>query len=606
MSVDRRLLTLLRPYTGLFVLAIAASALSAVFDGGVIVVLVPFLKHLFGTAGALAGATPLEGLVDRTIGPLFAGATRGGAALRAMALLGLALALKNGFGYLAQQTNVRIQESLVRDLRTRLFRHLQQVDLGFFQASRSGQVLNTLIQETDGAKVAVSAALVSLVQHAAVVMVTLAILAGISIRLTLLTLALAPLLLGGVRLLLRRLRRHVAARVEERAELTGLAAERLGAMKLIRASGTEPEEAERFARAAQQYRRRVIRVDRYHYLSGPVTEIFAGLVLVLVLWAATVPAIAGQPLGPEATIVFLLAALKTMSPLKHITQFPAHWAAATASASRVFALLDLPAVEAPKDGEREASFERAIEYEGVGFRYDGGPPVLQDVSFRIGKGEVVALVGPSGAGKTTIADLLPRFWDPTAGAITLDGVALTGISRQSLRSLVAVVGQDTMLLNDTVRANIAYGKSGASDQEVARAAEAANAAGFIERMAEGYDTVIGERGTRLSGGQRQRIAIARALLRDAPILILDEATSALDNESERLVQEAIDRLMADRTVLVIAHRLTTVRHADRILVVDGGRVVEQGSHDALLARNGLYRRLHDLQFLEHEGSVGVP
>jgi len=219
------------------------------------------------------------------------------------------------------------------------------------------------------------------------------------------------------------------------------------------------------------------------------------------------------------------------------------------------------------------------------------------VSFEVPKGQVVALVGPSGAGKTTLVELLPRFWEPTGGRILLDGVPLNTLTRGSVRDLMAVVGQDTILLNDTVHANIAYGMPQATRAEVERAAEAANATEFVARLPEGYDTMLGERGARLSGGQRQRIAIARALLRDAPILILDEATSALDTESERLVQQAIDRLMRDRTVLVIAHRLATVRHADQILVLDGGRIVERGTHDALLASGGLYRRLHDLQFL---------
>jgi ATP-binding cassette, subfamily B, bacterial MsbA len=225
------------------------------------------------------------------------------------------------------------------------------------------------------------------------------------------------------------------------------------------------------------------------------------------------------------------------------------------------------------------------------------------VSFRMPRGKIVALVGPSGAGKTTIADLLPRFYDPSAGQILMDGVPLTRLSRRSLRSLMGVVSQETVLLNDTVLANIAYGSFGASREQIESAARAANAAGFIATLPQGYDTMLGERGTRLSGGQRQRIAIARALLRDPPILILDEATSALDTESERLVQQAIERLMQQRTVLVIAHRLATVRDADEIVVLDAGRVVQRGTHEQLLQAGGLYRRLYDLQFRDEEPAL---
>jgi subfamily B ATP-binding cassette protein MsbA len=271
-------------------------------------------------------------------------------------------------------------------------------------------------------------------------------------------------------------------------------------------------------------------------------------------------------------------------------------AVALASAERVFALLDEPVSDVDRPGAVAARFERDIVFDNVSFRYGTEAPVLSDVSFRLNKGEVLAIVGPSGAGKTTLVDLLPRFNEPVGGHIYLDGVPLDTIQRRSLRGILGVVSQDTVLLNDTVEANIAFGSAGATRAQVEAAATAANAAEFVAGLPQGYDTVLGERGTRLSGGQRQRISIARALLRDPPILILDEATSALDTESERLVQEAIERLMKDRTVLVIAHRLATVRHADQILVLEGGRVVERGSHDELIGRGGLYRRLHDLQF----------
>jgi ATP-binding cassette, subfamily B, bacterial MsbA len=400
----------------------------------------------------------------------------------------------------------------------------------------------------------------------------------------------------GVRVLVKRLKRYSQIFAHERGELTATVTERLGAMKLIRAFGAEAAEGERFAAQAERYRKGIVRTQRFALLTSPVSELFGGAMIMVILWAASNPSISNVTLDVNNTIVFLMAATRLMSPLKAITQVPAQLAVAEASATRVFEVLDIPVSEVDAPGAREARFEHDLVFDRVTFGYDPGTPVVQDVSLTVRKGEVVALVGPSGAGKTTLLELVPRFHEPTSGRILLDGAPLGELTRSSLRKLIAVVSQDTVLLHDTVRANIAYGRTGASDEEVHAAAVAANAHQFIQSLPERYNTVLGERGARLSGGQRQRIAIARALLRDAPILILDEATSALDTESERLVQEAIERLMRDRTVLVIAHRLATVRHASRIAVIDEGRMVEVGTHAELLVHAGLYRRLHDLQF----------
>jgi subfamily B ATP-binding cassette protein MsbA len=378
-------------------------------------------------------------------------------------------------------------------------------------------------------------------------------------------------------------------------------------VRLIRAYGEEARESRRFHAQATRYRKQVIRTQRFSSLTSPLTEVFSGFLVILILWAGSRPGLIGLggPLAPEAIIVFLMAALKLTSPLKTIASYPAVMAVTLASAERVFEILDEPSTEVDRPGEGEARFEREVRFEEVTFRYGGGDPVLSEVSLTLPKGRVVALVGPSGAGKTTLADLLPRFHDPVGGRITMDGVPLTRLTRRSLRSLMGVVSQDTVLLNDTVHANIAYGSPTATREQVMAAARAANAEAFVLQLPQGYDTVLGERGTRLSGGQRQRIAIARALLRDPPLLILDEATSALDTESERLVQQAIDRLMAQRTVLVIAHRLATVRDADEIVVLDAGRVVQRGSHEQLFRSGGLYRRLYDLQFRDQEPALAA-
>jgi subfamily B ATP-binding cassette protein MsbA len=299
-------------------------------------------------------------------------------------------------------------------------------------------------------------------------------------------------------------------------------------------------------------------------------------------------------LPAENLVMFVAAMLFVVTPLKNLSKLSTLVQQASASAQRVFDLLDTAGER--RGGVKPASFEREIRFENVCFEYEPGEPVLRDVSFTARRGEVVAIVGSSGAGKTTLVDMVPRFYEPVRGRVTIDGVDTAEMSLPSLRALMGIVTQETILFNDTVYNNIAYGSPSATREDVERAARAANAHDFIRQMPRGYETVVGDRGAQLSGGQRQRLAIARAILRDPRILIFDEATSALDSESERLVQDAMDRLLAGRTTLVIAHRLSTIRHADRILVLDRGRVAEQGTHAELMERRGVYHRLYQLQF----------
>jgi subfamily B ATP-binding cassette protein MsbA len=605
---ELRLLRLVVPYRGLLALGLCTTFLASLLDGVTLVILIPLLKHLFGTTGELrAGSTQLEAFVTRVTDPLVAGLTPGQAAARLVVVLVVGLLLKNAMSYASSQISVGVQEGLVRDLRTRIFDHLLTLDLGYFQRTRAGQLISGIITEVDQTKTVITASLVSLFQNLVVVATTLVILSQISFRLTLLTLACVPLMVMLLQTLLKRLRRHARARTHERGEVTATITERIGAVRLIRAYGEESRESARFATQATRYRKQVIRTQRFSSLTSPLTEVFSGFLVILIIWAGSRPGLVGlsAPLAPEAIIVFLMAALKLTSPLKTISSYPAVMAVTLASAERVFEILDEPNTELERPGEGPARFERDIVFDRVSFHYAEGDPVLIDVSLVLPKGRVVALVGPSGAGKTTLADLLPRFHDPSGGQILMDGVPLTRLTRRSLRSLLGVVSQDTVLLNDTVHANIAYGSPGATRSQVEAAARAANADLFIAQLPLGYETLLGERGTRLSGGQRQRIAIARALLRDPPVLILDEATSALDTESERLVQQAIDRLMAERTVLVIAHRLATVRDADEIVVLDAGRVTERGTHDQLFRAGGLYRRLYDLQFRDQEPALAA-
>src|SRR3989454_538802 len=596
MGRSGRLFLLLRPYALLFVANLVATFVASVMDGATFVLLIPFLRTLFGHDPLnVAGGSAVERLLAVAVGPLFAAGSPGAALRNVVLVLVAAMVIKNVLAYLASVSSVAIQENVVRDLRVRLFGHLQTLPLDFFQRTRGGQLLSRVINDTDAVKTVVTAALASLVQNVSLIVVYVAILVGLSWQLTLVALVCAPLLVLIVRPMVGRVRWRSREQADQRGELTSLVSELVGSIKLVRAYVAEAFEANRFRALANRYRKGVLRAQRYALLTSPVSEVFAGAVIVLIFAVGTRLALGQaavlQPLQPEVLIAFIAVALRLMSPVKSVANYPTTMAGALAAADRVFEVLDLASEEGDRPGEIEH-----FEYRGVSFSYNGQAPVLEGLDFEVRRGQVVAVVGPSGAGKTTLVDLLPRFYEPKRGAILMDGVPITRFTRTSLRGLMGIVSQETILLNDTVLANISYGRSDFTLEQVQAAARAANAHDFVSQLPEGYRTLLGERGTRLSGGERQRIAIARALLRDPPILILDEATSALDMESERLVQEAIDRLMARRTTFVIAHRLATVQHADLILVLAEGRIVERGTHATLYAAGGLYRRLHDMQF----------
>jgi ABC-type multidrug transport system fused ATPase/permease subunit len=509
----------------------------------------------------------------------------------------VALILKTGLEYTAQLGGVTIQEGVARDLRMQLLHHLQALPLTYFHETKAGQTVTRLINDANQVKMAVNTALASLLYSGLMTLVYVGILLALSVRLTLLIMGGGTMLLFITRPLSTGLRRHWRELAAQQGELTSMVDEMVGSMKLVRAYGAETFEAERFEHVAERYREGMLRVQRFSSLWRAGGDVLGGVMIVLILLAGTRLALVDPlTLRPEVLITFLVVSLQLMPPLKTLSTAPTMMSAALASADRVSELLETPPDETDERGAAAAVFHERIEYRRVSFGYRAETAVLRDVDLEVARGQTVAIVGPSGAGKTTLVDLLPRFYEPTAGEILLDGVPIARYTRRSLRSLMGIVSQEPILLHDTVFANIAYGRTDFSREQVRAAARTANADDFISRLPKGYDTRVGERGIQLSGGQRQRIAIARAMLRDPPILILDEATNQLDSESERLVQDAIDRLIRDRTVLVIAHRLATVLHADLILVVSEGRIIERGTHEALLAAGGHYGRLYDLQF----------
>lgn len=592
MSPTARLLGYARPYWALLGMCLVAAVFVSTLDGATFALLIPFFRALF-RVGPPESPTGVEHLVDGLLRSVL-GVQSGAAALRSVAVLVLAtVVIKNIVVYAAGHLGGRLQESLTRDLRRDLYSHLQRLGLGFYHRARGGDLIHRMLSAPEMAKVVVSQAFVSAIQNVAVVLVYLGILFSISWRLALIALLLAPLIVAVMVPLLRRIRAQSRASFDRRGDLASMMAETIEGVRLVKAHAAEAYERRRFDQRIRAYFDQAMKANRLTVLAHPLSETIGGAVIVLLLVAGTGTAV-GPALRPELFLAFLAVTLRLLPPVKALSQFPVQVTHSSAAAEKLFEIMDLPADDVDQPPARPfAGFQSEIVFDDVWFAYEPDQWVLRGVRLRVQRGEVVAVVGPSGAGKSTLVDLLPRFIDPTKGAVVIDGVRTTAYARQSLRRSLGIVSQQTIIFNDTVRANIAYGdQAGASSEAVEAAARAANAHGFIERLPNGYDTVLGERGARLSGGERQRIAIARAILRDPPVLILDEATSALDSESERLVQEAVERLMEGRTVLVIAHRLSTVARADRIAVLDRGVIVEEGSHAQLVKSGGVYQRLH--------------
>jgi subfamily B ATP-binding cassette protein MsbA len=598
MHVYRRLFGFLRPHAWRMTAAISSNMIASVFDAFAFTLLIPFLNALFGQQQLIPGDLGFISNAQEWLIGAFLDPARPMDSLRVVIFLMLALVLaKNVCVWLGGQLGAGLQEYVTRDLRDAVFRHLQRLPIGYFQRTKTGQIMSTVLADTEQTRGVITEVVTRTLQNATMVIVNVVVLVTISARLTLVALVIAPLLTIALLPILRKLRRGHRRLRGEYGEITSVLQEVISGVRLVKSFGGEPYEDARFTRASESYAAGAARITRISFLSQPLTELIGTAIAVLILWIGAQQALQSQGMGGAQLITFMIIVMRLLPPLKQLSQMPTTAQQSLAAAERLFGVLD-EHTEAHLDRGTKvaAGFRDAIEFDHVDFAYDA-EPVLSDITFQARRGDVVALVGPSGAGKSTLVDLIPRFYQPTSGRIMLDGVDTREIRLDSLRSLTGVVSQDTVLFNDTVLRNIAYGAAGAkSREEIMRAARAANAHDFIMELPQGYDTVLGERGTRLSGGQRQRLAIARALLTDPPILILDEATSALDAESERLVQEAIDRLLENRTVFVIAHRLSTVAHADLILVLDRGRVVERGTHDELLSRRGVYHRLHSLQF----------
>ncbi|MEX2048665.1 MAG: ABC transporter ATP-binding protein [Gemmatimonadota bacterium] len=605
MAALARLLPFLRPHTGVLAAAIAATALFAVMDAVVYVLLIPFVETLFVSGGAerAASDSAMARLLDATV---YRWVDPSGDPLVAISgiivlILG-AFAVKNLFHFARLYLLARAEQGLNRDLRDAVYGHLVGLDLAFFGRMRTGQIVSRLTTEVELMRTLVTAELSRLLSAGFEFAVAVAAMLLISWRLTLAAFIVIPaaMAIWGplVAVLRRRDRRVLHLGGEVNAHIT----ETVAGIRLVKSAAAEPVERARFRGLTREYFRNFMRAELARALAAPMTEMLAAAGTAVLLWYGARLVVAGDLTGAQF-VGFLGLSLKLYSPVKNVAKFPALAQPGLVAAERVLEFLDTrPEIEDAPDALPYARFQREIAFEGVTFAYREGEPALHDVSFTVPKGSMLALVGPSGSGKSTLVDLLSRFFDVSSGRITIDGVDVRRIRLADLRALMGIVSQETVLFHDTVRANIAYGSPHASDEEVHAAARAAHAHEFVQALPKGYETVVGERGVQLSGGQRQRIAIARALLRDPEILVLDEATSALDTESERVIQDATSRLVEGRTVFVVAHRLSTVHRADQILVMGQGRVVERGTHEALLAESGFYRRLYELQLEDARGA----
>ena len=504
---------------------------------------------------------------------------------------------KNIFLYMKNYFMTVVQFHLITEMRNRLYKHFNALSLSYFDQKKSGELTSIIINDVANLRRALGTSFHQLLVEPINLLAFIILLFIISWKLALLSIVILPI--AGLTILsigrsIRRKSKRTAAMI---AGITNIITETLSSIRVVKAFAMEGYEVQRFFKETHHYFQLILRRAKLRLLASPITETLGVMIGVLLLWVGGIEVLSGEGLTPEDFLRFILLLFAMMDPLRKLSKVNVSLQAGAASAERIFSILDTePNIVDKTDSVKINSFEKQIMFNNVSFKYEFDDTVLKDISFEIEKGSVVALVGSSGAGKSTLADLIPRFYDVDKGGITIDGHDIRDLSLNSLRRLMGIVTQETILFNDTVRANIAYGQIDINDEQVIPAAKAANALEFINELSEGFDTVIGEKGVKLSGGQRQRLAIARAIMKNPPILILDEATSALDTESERLVHKALETLMVDRTVLVIAHRLSTVTNADKIILLDKGEIKEMGTHNELMEKKGLYRNLYNIQF----------
>ena len=616
MRIFFRILRYLRPYWRRLALSIVCTVFYSVFSGASIYLSIPLVETLFDQSSSQVQTPPRNSVVpneivggkqqlENLIKSLIFTGSKTESLFKICVVILIVFLLKNLFGYVQSYLMAYVEQGLMMDIRNELYRHLHNLSLSYFTNERTGNLISRITNDVNVVNGGVSASFVTLIREPLLVIVFLGIAFTLSWQLTLLSFVVFPFSLSIISSIGRRLYRESGVMQEKMADITSVLQETISNVKVVKAFAMEDFEDKKFQKETKSYFRTMLTMTRVRNLATPVTEFLSIVAGVAIIWYGGKQVLVTGEMKAAEFLGFLFAIFQVMPPIKELSNVTNRLQEFAAAGRRIFEILDTkPAIRNLPDAIALSPLKKGIEFKNVSFFYsnnddDKSPKteILSSINLRIKKGEVVAIVGPSGSGKTTLVDLIARFYDPVEGMITFDNIDIRQFILQSLRGQIGIVTQETILFNDTVRNNIAYGLTDFPDEKIREAARAANALSFIEAMPEGFESIIGDRGTKLSGGQRQRISIARALLKNPPIMILDEATSALDSESEVLVQEAIERLMQNRTSLVIAHRLSTIRNADRIIVLEKGKIVQEGRHVELLKqKNGLYKRLCDLQF----------